>query len=841
MNNFTPRAQQVLALARKEADRFNHNYVGTEHLLLGLIKLGQGVAVNVLQKMGLDLETVRSEVEKQVGSGPETKMVGNIPYTPRVKKVLALAGKEAKSLNHSYVGTEHILLGLLREGEGVAARVLKNLEIDIERTRNEILKELDPNFTPQEGEAEPPQSQGEAAAAGGAKKDSKTPALRAFGRDLTEMAKKGEIDPVIGRENEIERVIQVLCRRTKNNPVLIGEAGVGKTAIVEGLAQEICHGNVPEILRDKKVITLDLALMVAGTKYRGQFEERIKAVMDEIRRTKNVILFIDELHTIVGAGSAEGAMDASNIIKPALSRGELQCVGATTLNEFRKYIEKDSALERRFQQVKVEAPSVEQTIQILKGLRVKYEAHHKARYNDDALEAAARLSDRYLTGRFLPDKAIDLMDEAGSRARIAAMTRPPDVKDIEKEIEEIRGQKEGAIKAQDFEKAAALRDTEKQTKEKLETILTQWREQREEREVHVTEDDIMHVVSKWTGVPLSRMEQAETAKLLRMEEELKGRVIGQEEAVVAISKALRRSRADLKDPRRPIGSFIFLGPTGVGKTFLAQCLADFMFGDRDALIQIDMSEYMEKFTSSRLIGSPPGYVGHEEGGQLSEAVRRRPYSVVLFDEIEKAHPDVMHLLLQILEEGKITDSLGRKIDFRNTIIILTSNIGAELIKKQGTMGFGAASRDETNYDVMKDKILEEAKRVLKPEFVNRLDDLIVFHTLAKKELQHIVDLEIAKVAKRIKNKEITIELEESAKDLLIEKGYDPTYGARPMRRAVERYLEDPMAEEILRGNLKAGDKAKVVAKDGKLTFEPIESAPAAPAEAGTSGDANEKK
>ena len=834
MNNFTPRAQQVLALARKEADRFNHNYVGTEHLLLGLIKLGQGVAVNVLQKMGLDLETVRSEVEKQVGSGPETKMVGNIPYTPRVKKVLALAGKEAKSLNHSYVGTEHILLGLLREGEGVAARVLKNLEIDIERTRNEILKELDPNFTPQEGEGEvPPSSQAESSPGGAPKKDSKTPALRAFGRDLTEMARKGEIDPVIGRESEIERVIQVLCRRTKNNPVLIGEAGVGKTAIVEGLAQEISTGNVPEILRDKKVITLDLALMVAGTKYRGQFEERIKAVMDEIRRTKNVILFIDELHTIVGAGSAEGAMDASNIIKPALSRGELQCVGATTLNEFRKYIEKDSALERRFQQVKVEAPSVEQAIQILKGLRGKYEAHHKARYTEGALEAAARLSDRYLTGRFLPDKAIDLMDESGARARIASMTRPPDVKEIEKEIEDIRAQKEGAIKAQDFEKAAALRDTEKHTKEKLEGILTQWREQREEREVVVTEDDIMHVVSKWTGVPLSRMEQAETAKLLRMEEELKSRVIGQEEAVVAISKALRRSRADLKDPQRPIGSFIFLGPTGVGKTFLAQCLADFMFGDRDALIQIDMSEYMEKFTSSRLIGSPPGYVGHEEGGQLSEAVRRRPYSVVLFDEIEKAHPDVMHLLLQILEEGKITDSLGRKIDFRNTIIILTSNIGAELIKKQGTMGFGAAQRDDTNYDVMRDKILEEAKRVLKPEFVNRLDDLIVFHTLAKKELQQIVDLEIEKVAKRIKNKEITIELEQSAKDLLIEKGYDPTYGARPMRRAVERYLEDPMAEEILRGGLKAGDVAKVVEKEGKLTFTVTESsAPSAPAEAG---------
>src|SRR5215203_1069257 len=530
MNNFTPRAQQVLALARKEADRFNHNFVGTEHLLLGLIKLGQGVAVNVLQKMGLDLETVRIEVEKQVGSGPETKMVGNVPYTPRVKKVLALAGKEAKALNHSYVGTEHILLGLLREGEGVAARVLKTLELDIERTRNEILKELDPNFTPSESEQE-----GEPA-----KKDVKTPALRAFGRDLTELARKGQLDPVIGRRNEIERVIQVLCRRTKNNPVLIGEAGVGKTAIAEGLAQEISNGNVPELLRDKRVITLDLALMVAGTKYRGQFEERIKAVMDEIRRSKNIILFIDELHTIVGAGSAEGTMDASNIIKPALSRGELQCIGATTLNEYRKYIEKDAALERRFQQVKVEAPTVEQTIQILKGLRIKYEQHHKARYTEEALEGAAKLSDRYLTGRFLPDKAIDVLDEAGARARIGTMTRPPDVKHIEHEIEEIRGEKEAAIKAQDFDNAAAIRDTEKQAKEKLERILTEWREQREEREVVVSDDDIMHVVSKWTGVPLKRMEQAETEKLLRMEEELRGRVIGQDEAVIAISKALRR-------------------------------------------------------------------------------------------------------------------------------------------------------------------------------------------------------------------------------------------------------------------------------------------------------------
>jgi ATP-dependent Clp protease ATP-binding subunit ClpC len=830
MNNFTPRAQQVLALSRKEADRFNHNYVGTEHLLLGLIKLGQGVAVNVLQKMGLDLETVRQEVEKQVGSGQENKMDGNIPYTPRVKKVLALAGKEAKALQHSYVGTEHILLGLLREGEGVAAQVLKNLEVDLDRTRNEVLKELDPNFNPEDGqenEISGDEEEMASASASSSRKEGKTPALKAFGRDLTEMASKGELDPVIGRAEEIERVIQILCRRSKNNPVLIGEAGVGKTAIAEGLAQEIVAGNVPELLVGKRVITLDLALMVAGTKYRGQFEERIKAVMDEIRKNKNIILFIDEMHTIVGAGSAEGAMDASNIIKPALSRGELQCIGATTLNEYRKYIEKDSALERRFQSVKVEAPSVQDTVLILKGLRPKYESHHKAVITDAALEAAAKLSDRYLTGRFLPDKAIDLMDEAGSRARIGAMTRPPSTKDLEADIDRIRGEKETAIKAQDFEKAASLRDTEKKAKEDLETALALWRKERDEREVVVGEDEIMHVLSKWTGVPLNRMEQKETAKLLAMEEELKKRVIGQDEAVTAISKALRRSRADLKDPRRPIGSFIFLGPTGVGKTFLARSLAEFMFGDSDALIQIDMSEYMEKFTSSRLIGSPPGYVGHEEGGQLSEAVRRRPYSVVLFDEVEKAHPDVMHLLLQILEEGTVTDSLGRKIDFRNTIIILTSNVGAELIKKQTTLGFGAPKHDE-GHDTMQGKILEETKKVFKPEFLNRLDDIIVFHTLSKEMLTRIVDLEVVKVVDRIKEREIVITLDASAHELLIQKGYDPDYGARPMRRAVERYLEDPMAEEILRGTFKAGDQIQVTRDGEKLTFKVSEASEGMP-------------
>jgi ATP-dependent Clp protease ATP-binding subunit ClpC len=815
MSNFTPRAQQVLALARKEADRFNHNFVGTEHLLLGLIKLGQGVAVNVLQKMGLDLETVRMEVEKQVGTGPDQKMIGNIPYTPRVKKVLALAAKEAKALNHTYVGTEHILLGLLREGDGVAARVLKNLDVDIEQTRQEILKELDPNFAAQEesgGGGEAPEKP-----VGEKKGEVKTPALKAFGRDLTEIARKGEMDPVIGRKNEIERVIQILCRRTKNNPVLLGEAGVGKTAIVEGLAQEIAAGNVPELLRDKRVITLDLALMVAGTKYRGQFEERIKAVMDEIRRSKNIILFIDELHTIVGAGSAEGTMDASNIIKPALSRGELQCIGATTLNEYRKYIEKDAALERRFQSVKVEAPSVEEAILILKGLRPKYEDHHKAEFSDKAIEASVKLSDRYITDRYLPDKAIDLMDEAGSRARIGTMTRPPEVKELEGEIEDIKTKKERAIKNQDFEGAAAMRDKEKTTKEKLENLLKEWRASREEKRVKVEEEDILHVVSKWTGIPLQRMEQGEMQRLLKVEEEMTKVVIGQREAVAAIGKALRRSRADLKDPRRPIGTFALLGPTGVGKTLLAKTLAEQMFGDSKALIQLDMSEYMEKFNVSRLIGSPPGYVGYEEGGQLTEQVRRKPYSVVLFDEVEKAHPDVWNMLLQILEEGKLTDNVGRVVNFRNTIILMTSNVGSDTIKRQSTLGFSPIT-DENSYEKMREKILEEAKKTFRPEFLNRLDDLIVFRSLTKPDLVEILDLEVRKVMQRLKNRNILLQLDEKAKDFLVEKGYDPQYGARPMRRSVERFLEDPLAEEILRGAMHEGESIRVSVDKDRLIF-----------------------
>ena len=817
LSNFTPRAQQVLALARKEADRFNHNFVGTEHLLLGLIKLGQGVAVNVLQKMGLDLDTVRLEVEKQVGSGPDQKMLGNIPYTPRVKKVLQLAQKEAKALNHTYVGTEHILLGLLREGDGVAARVLKSLDVDIEQCRQEILKELDPNFQAEEAAVPEGGEKGEKPEKGEKKGEVKTPALRAFGRDLTEIARKGEMDPVIGRRNEIERVTQILCRRTKNNPVLLGEAGVGKTAIVEGLAQEIARGNVPEILREKRLITLDLALMVAGTKYRGQFEERIKAVMDEIRRSKNIILFIDELHTIVGAGSAEGTMDASNIIKPALSRGEMQCIGATTLTEYRKYIEKDAALERRFQSVKVEAPSIDEAILILKGLRVKYEEHHKAEITDAAVEAAVKLSDRYITDRFLPDKAIDVMDEAGSRARINGMTRPPEVKDIETEIESIKIKKEKAIKDQNYEVAAQMRDQEKQAKDKLDGVLNAWKAAREEKRVKVDEEEILQVVSKWTGIPLQRMEQGEAARLLKMEDEMSRTVVGQKEAVAALCKALRRSRADLKDPRRPIGTFALLGPTGVGKTLLAKSLAESMFGDAKALIQLDMSEYMERHNASRMIGSPPGYVGYEDGGQLTEQVRRRPYSVILFDEIEKAHPDVTNMLLQILEEGKLTDNVGRVINFRNCVVLMTSNVGAEMIKKGSTMGF-APITDEGSYDKMRDKIMEEAKRIFRPEFLNRLDDVIVFRSLTKPDLIQILALEIKKVADRLKARNLTFELDEKANDLLVEKGYDPTYGARPMRRAVERYLEDPLAEELLKNNLHDNDPVLVTVQDGKLFF-----------------------
>jgi ATP-dependent Clp protease ATP-binding subunit ClpC len=781
MSNFTPRAQQVLALARKEADRFHHNYVGTEHLLLGLINLGQGVAVNVLQKMGLDLDTVRQAVDEQVGLGPEAKPSGNVPYTPRVKKVLALAGKEAKGLNHSYVGTEHILLGLLREGEGVAARVLKSLDVDVDRCRNEILSELDPNFSSSE--------ETEASVAGNPGmeekgKDMKTPALKAFGRDLTEIAKKGEMDPVVGREKEIRRVTQVLCRRTKNNPVLIGEAGVGKTAIVEGLAQQIAFGLVPENLLDKKVVTLDLALMVAGTKYRGQFEERIKAVMDELKKSRNIIIFIDEMHTIVGAGAAEGAMDASNIFKPALSRGELQCIGATTLAEYRKHIEKDSALARRFQSVKVDAPSVDDTILILKGIRSKYEEHHNVNFTDKSLVAATKLTDRYVTGRFLPDKAIDALDEAGARSRMDALQRPPEIEELSDEIKEVCSLKESAISDQKFEEAAEARDKEKKLRAKRERVLESWKKTREEKRSTVDEDEMLQVVADWTGIPLNRMEAKE-------------------------SKALRRSRADLKDPKRPIGSFMFLGPTGVGKTHLAKILAERIFGDQDSLIQIDMSEYMEKHAVSRMIGSPPGYVGYEEGGQLTEAIRRKPYAVILFDEIEKAHPDVAQILLQILEDGRLTDSLGRKVDFRNTILIMTSNVGAHILQRSTSMGF-AVGDEEQDFENTKSKIMDEAKKTFKPEFLNRLTEIVIFRPLAKDSMRSIVDLELGKLSARLLEKKLKIRVSNEVKEFLIEKGYDKKLGARPLRRAVEKYLEDILAEELLSGNLRKSKPIQVL-------------------------------
>ena len=822
MNNFTPRAQQVLQLARQEADRFNHGYIGTEHLLLGLIALGQGVAVTVLRRMGLDLDTVRMEVEKAVGVGSDMKTVGNVPYTPRVKKVLALAGTEARSMNVEFVGTEHILLGLLREGEGVAARVLSNLSVDIEKTRQAVMKELDPNYEPgtkssQEPElGEPPP---DVKPQGAPQKESKTPALSTFGRDLTALAEKGVLDPVIGRSDEIERVMRILCRRTKNNPALLGEAGVGKTAIAEGLAQAIANGEVPELLHGKRVISLDLALMVAGTKYRGQFEERIKAVMDEIRRVKNVILFVDELHSLVGAGSAEGAMDAANILKPALSRGEMQVVGATTLNEYRKFIEKDAALERRFQSVLVREPSQEEAIEILKGLRGRYEAHHHAHFSEEALSAAVHLSARYLQDRFLPDKAIDVIDEAGARARIGSMTRPTHVKEKEKIIAGLLAKRNDAIQAERFEEAAQLRDQERKARAELEIELTEWRRSHNEQVVEVTEDDVRLIVSKWTGVPLEKMEQKETAKLLEMESVLMKTVIGQADAISSICKALRRSRADLKDPRRPIGSFIFLGPTGVGKTLLAKSLAEFMFNSPEALIQIDMSEYMEKFNASRLVGSPPGYVGYEEGGQLTERVRRRPYSVVLFDEIEKAHPDVMHMLLQILEEGRLTDGLGRAVDFRNTIIIMTSNIGADIARRGSGLGFGGHTA-EADYGKLREQMLEASKQNFRPELLNRVEEIIVFRQLQLEDVRTILEIEVGKVAARLKSREIVLSVMPSAFDFLMAKGFDRLYGARQLRRAVERFLENVLAEEILRGKIANGEIIEVESGDDKLDFHP---------------------
>ena len=816
-DRFTERARKVIILAKEEAKRFNHDYIGTEHILLGLIKEGESVAAAVLQNLGLSLDTIRLEVEKLVQFGPSTVVSGDIPFTPKAKKVIELAMDEARRLGHNYIGTEHLLLGLIKEGEGVASHVLMNVGLDLNKVRSEVIKLLG-STTPNAEPGAPSPGLGGPGGGPGGKSKTKTPALDAFGRDLSQLARDGKLDPVVGRQDEIQRVIQILARRTKNNPVLLGEAGVGKTAIVEGLAQMIIAGDVPEILADKRIVVLDLALMVAGTKYRGQFEERIKAVMDEIRRTENVMIFIDELHTLVGAGGAEGAIDASNILKPSLSRGEIQCIGATTLDEYRKYIEKDAALARRFQTVVVEPPSVDDTIQILRGLRDKYEAHHRVKILDEALEAAAKLSDRYISGRFLPDKAIDIIDEAASRARLSVTTMPKDLKKVETEIESLRREKEASIKAQDFEKAAKMRDDERKAKEELQKMKKSWKESKSEVEVQVTEEDIAFVVSKWTGVPLARLEEKETARLLKMEEELHKKIIGQDEAIRAISHAVRRSRSGLRNPRRPIGSFIFLGPTGVGKTLLARALADFMFGDQDAVVVVDCSEYGEKFNVSRLVGAPPGYVGYEEGGQLTEKVRRRPYSVVLLDEIEKAHPDVFNILLQLMEEGRLTDSFGRKVDFRNTVVIMTSNVGADLIRKQGDLGF-APKKDEMNYEGLKQKLLDETKKVFRPEFLNRVDETIVFHPLTRQDLEQIIHIELKEVHDRLKDKKMELILSDEVLKFLIDQGYDPVFGARPLKRTIQRYIENVLAEEILGGKFEEGDKIVAEIRGERISFE----------------------
>lgn len=820
-DKFTNRAKQVIKLAKKEAQRLNHNYLGTEHVLLGLLKLGQGVAVNVLRNLNVDYDSVRTEVEKLVGYGPEIQVYGDPALTGKVKKVFEYANDEASNLNHNYVGTEHLLLGLLRQTDGVAAQVLENLQADLKEIRKEVLKELE-TFNLQlppigVSGSSPGQAKAPEKAAGGT---DKLPALKAYGHDLTEICREGKMDPVVGRKKEIERLILILCRRRKNNPVIVGEAGVGKTAIVEGLAQAIVKGDVPDNLLKKRLICLDLALMIAGTKYRGQFEERIKAVMDEIRKHGNILLFIDELHTIVGAGAAEGAIDASNILKPALSRGEIQCIGATTVDEYRKHIEKDAALERRFQKVSVAPPNIHETIEILNGLKMKYEEHHKCTYTPESIEAAAVLSDRYIHGRFLPDKAIDLIDEAGASMRISMMSQPGDIGQLEAEIEQTRVAKEEAISRQEYEKAAKLRDTEKGLREKLQQLRAEWEINKAEHQVIVEDEDVATVVAKQTGVPISRLTQGETAKVLQLEEVIKKEIIGQDDAVAAVCKAIRRSRADIKDPNRPIGAFLFLGPTGVGKTLLARLIAANMFGGDDALIQVDMSEYMEKFAVSRMTGSPPGYVGHEEGGQLTEQVRARPYSVVLFDEMEKAHPDVIDLLLQIFEEGRLTDSFGRKVDFRNTIIILTSNLGADTIKKNTEVGF-AAQENTLNYESMKSRIESEIKKQLKPEFLNRLNDTVIFRPLTKEFLSKVIGIELSKLCKRLESRQIFIELTGQAEEFLVEKSFDPTMGARPLRRFIERDIEDPLAEKVLREPDK-GRRVLIDLVDGELNFKDIE-------------------
>jgi ATP-dependent Clp protease ATP-binding subunit ClpC len=821
---FTDRARKVMALANQEAQRFNHEYIGTEHILLGLVKEGSGVGANVLKNLDVDLRKVRLEVEKLVKSGPDMVTMGKLPQTPRAKKVIEYAIEEARNLNHNYVGTEHLLLGLLREHDGVAAQVLMNLGLKLEEVREEVLNLLGAGVESEEPQAQEKQGQN---------RKSKTPALDSFGRDLTELAREGQLDPVIGRKKEIERVIQILCRRQKNNPVLLGEAGVGKTAIVEGLAQMVISSNVPELLHDRRIVVLDLAMMVAGTKYRGQFEERIKAVMNEVRRAKNVILFIDELHTLVGAGGAEGAIDASNVLKPALSRGEIQCIGATTFDEYRKYIEKDAALARRFQPITVDPPSTTDTIEILKGLRDRYEAHHRVQILDSALEAAVELSDRYITGRCLPDKAIDVVDEAGARIRLRSMTKPPNLAEIEEQIERLSIQKDEAVRNAEYEEAAKLRDQAESLRAKKEEMQRQWRERAKEVDGVVDDEVIAEVVSKMTGVPLTRLEKEEAQRLLELENELHKRVVSQDEAIRAISKTIRRARSGLKDPRRPMGSFLFLGPSGVGKTLLSKALAEFMFGDDDALVQIDMSEYMEKHNVSRLIGAPPGYVGYEEGGQLTERIRRRPYSVVLLDEVEKAHPDVFNMLLQIMEEGRLTDSFGRHVDFRNVVLIMTSNIGAELIKDGGPQ-FGLqpsrkGEKEERTYQTIKTTLTKEIERYFRPEFIGRLDDVIVFRPLSRTNLEAIVEFELNKVTRRLTEHGVRIELTQEAKDFLIDKGTNNDFGARPLRRAIEQFVEDPLSEEILRGNFKGKDLVRITVKtedagDKHLYFDAMSTA-----------------